>query len=95
MPSTALRTFRTAHRTFRQAGVFLTLASLLLPSAAQAQTHGLSQEEVVKQVFLKEQPTGKFATVAEIAATVAFLCSTAAASITGTSLAIDGGWTAH
>ena len=63
--------------------------------AAQAQTHGLSQEEVVKQVFLKEQPTGKFATVAEIAATVAFLCSTAAASITGTSLAIDGGWTAH
>lgn len=38
MSSTALRTFRTALGTFRQAGVFLTLTSLLLPSAAQAQT---------------------------------------------------------
>lgn len=63
--------------------------------AAQATAHGLSPEEVVRKVFLKEQPTGRFATVAEIAGTVAFLCGPAAASITGTSIAVDGGWTAH
>lgn len=63
--------------------------------AGQAEAHNLTPEEVVKQVFLKEQPTGKFATVEEIAGTVAFLCGPAANSITGTSIAVDGGWTAH
>jgi 3-hydroxybutyrate dehydrogenase len=63
--------------------------------AGQAKAHGLSEEEVVKQVFLKEQPTRRFAAVAEIGETVAFLCSPAAASITGVALPVDGGWTAH
>ncbi|HSV16667.1 MAG TPA: SDR family oxidoreductase, partial [Tepidisphaeraceae bacterium] len=63
--------------------------------AAQANAHGLSPEEVVRKVFLAEQPTRKFATVSEIAGTVAFLCGPASASITGTTIAVDGGWTAH
>ena len=63
--------------------------------AAQAKAHGLSPEEVVRKVFLAEQPTRKFATVSEIAGTVAFLCGPASASITGTTIAVDGGWTAH
>jgi len=63
--------------------------------AAQAIAHRLSEEEVVRQVFLAEQPTRRFATVEEIAATVAFLCSPGAASITGVALPVDGGWTAH
>jgi 3-hydroxybutyrate dehydrogenase len=63
--------------------------------ASQAETHKLSPEQVVRDVFLKEQPTRKFATVAEIAGIAAFLCSSAAASITGTTIAADGGWTAH
>ena len=63
--------------------------------AAQAEAHGLSPEQVVREVFLKEQPTRKFATVAEIAGTTAFLCGPFAGSITGTTLAVDGGWTAH
>lgn len=63
--------------------------------AAQAKAHGLSEEAVVREVFLAEQPTRRFATVEEIAATVVFLCSPGAASITGTALPVDGGWTAH
>src|SRR3954447_12463402 len=63
--------------------------------ASQAETHKLSPEQVVRDVFLKEQPTRKFATVAEIAGIAAFLCGSAAASITGTTIAADGGWTAH
>ena len=63
--------------------------------AAQAQAHMLTPERVVREVFLKEQPSRKFATVAEIAGIAGFLCSPAAASITGTTIAADGGWTAH
>ena len=43
----------------------------------------------------KDQPTRRFATVEEIGALTVFLCSEAAASITGTALPVDGGWTAH
>jgi len=62
---------------------------------AQAAAHGLSEKEVIRRIFLAEQPTRRFATVEEIAATVAFLCSDGAASITGVALPVDGGWTAH
>ena len=46
-------------------------------------------------MFRAEQPTKRFATVEEIAATVVFLCGQAAGSITGVALPVDGGWTAH
>lgn len=62
---------------------------------AQATAHGIPREQVVRDVLLKEQPTKRFATVAEVAGTVAFLCSPSAASITGASITVDGGWTAH
>lgn len=62
---------------------------------AQAAAHGLAEDEVVRKVLLAEQPNKRFATAEEIAGTVAFLCSPAAASITGTSISVDGGWTAH
>ena len=60
-----------------------------------AKVHGISRDEVIHKVFLAEQPTRRFATVEEIAETVAFLCGEAAASITGIALPVDGGWTAH
>ncbi len=62
---------------------------------AQATAHGIGREEVIQKVLLAEQPTRRFAEVSEIAATVSFLCSPAAISITGIALPVDGGWTAH
>lgn len=60
----------------------------------QAKAHNMSEEEVVKKVMLTPQPTKKFVEVSEIADTALFLCSQSACSITGTSLSVDGGWTA-
>lgn len=56
--------------------------------------YGLSREEVIKQVLLERQPSKEFATTDEMGDTTVFLCSDAAAQITGTSISVDGGWTA-
>ncbi|SON57741.1 D-beta-hydroxybutyrate dehydrogenase [Hartmannibacter diazotrophicus] len=61
----------------------------------QAASHGIGRDAVIRDVFLKEQPTKRFATVEEMGALAVFLCSDGAASITGTALPVDGGWTAH
>ncbi len=47
-----------------------------------------------KKLALSNIPMGKAATEADVATTVAFLASDAAMMITGTSILIDGGWTA-
>jgi 3-hydroxybutyrate dehydrogenase len=61
----------------------------------QAKSHNIARDVVIRDVFLKNQPTKRFATVAEMGALAVFLCSEGAASITGTALPVDGGWTAH
>ena len=61
----------------------------------QAKAHGISREQVVRDVLLAQQPNKRFATVEELGALTAFLASDAAASITGVALPVDGGWTAH
>ena len=61
----------------------------------QARSHGIDRETVIRDVFLKNQPTRKFAQTTEIGALTAFLCSEGAQSITGAALPVDGGWTAH
>jgi 3-hydroxybutyrate dehydrogenase len=58
---------------------------------AAAERHGITFEQAAQQHFLFNQPTRRFVDVLEIAATVLFLCSEGAASITGTALAVDGG----
>lgn len=55
---------------------------------------GLSREDVIRDVLLVKQPTKRFAEMDEIADGILFLCSDAAKSITGTTLSIDGGWSA-
>lgn len=56
--------------------------------------YGMEREEVIKKVMLERQPSKEFATVEQIGGTTVFLCSDAAAQITGTTISVDGGWTA-
>jgi 3-hydroxybutyrate dehydrogenase len=61
----------------------------------QAKAHNVPREQVIRDVLLAQQPNKRFASVEEIGALTVFLASDAAASITGTALPVDGGWTAH
>ncbi|WP_068264741.1 3-hydroxybutyrate dehydrogenase [Janibacter limosus] len=63
--------------------------------ADQARTHGIPESEVLEQIMLAPVAVKRLVEVDEVAAMALFLCSTAATSITGASLPLDGGWTAH
>jgi 3-hydroxybutyrate dehydrogenase len=63
--------------------------------ADQARAHGLPEERVVEHVMLAPVAVKRLIEPAEVAEAVAWLCSPAAASVTGTSLVMDGGWSAH
>ena len=63
--------------------------------AQQAQVTGLPEDQVLKAVFLEKMPTGRLIGPEEVAAAIAFLCSDAAASITGAVIPVDGGYTTH
>ena len=56
--------------------------------------YDMSKEEVIRNVLLERQPSKQFATTSQIGGTVVFLCSEAAEQITGTTISVDGGWTA-
>ena len=63
--------------------------------ADQAKAHGVSEEQVLGDVLLASAALKRLVEPEEVADAVAFLCSPTAASMTGTSLVLDGGWTAH
>ena len=62
---------------------------------AQARAHGVSPEDVLRDVILAVQPTKRLIEVDEVAQLVVFLCGENARSITGAAIPIDGGWTAR
>jgi 3-hydroxybutyrate dehydrogenase len=63
--------------------------------ADQAKAHGLSEDDVVEKVMLAPAAIKRLIEPAEVADAVAWLCSPSATSVTGTSLVMDGGWSAH
>lgn len=60
----------------------------------QMKAHNMDRETVIREVMLDRQPSKAFATVEQIGGTTVFLCSAAADQITGTTISVDGGWTA-
>ena len=56
--------------------------------------YDMSREDVIRNVMLTRQPSKEFATVEQMGGTCVFLCSDAAAQLTGTTISVDGGWTA-
>lgn len=56
--------------------------------------YDMSREDVIRNVMLTRQPSKEFATVEQLGGTAVFLASDAAAQITGTTISVDGGWTA-
>ena len=56
--------------------------------------YGMNRETVIKEVMLARQPSKEFATVEQLGGTVIFLCSASSSQITGTTISVDGGWTA-
>jgi len=73
--------------------VLTPLVEKQIPDTAKAR--GITEEQVKRDVLLAAQPTKQFVTVEQVAGTAVFLCTDSAASITGTNISVEGGWTAH
>ncbi len=56
--------------------------------------YGMDRETAIREVLLDRQPSKEFATTDQLGGTALFLCSDSAAQITGTTISVDGGWTA-
>ncbi|MGA5765027.1 3-hydroxybutyrate dehydrogenase [Nonomuraea bangladeshensis] len=63
--------------------------------ADQARVHGIAPEEVVETIMLAPAAVKRLIEPEEVAELVAYLCGPNGSFITGVSLPMDGGWTAH
>lgn len=61
----------------------------------RAKKSGRSVEEEACELLSEKQPSKAFATTQDLGATAVYLCSDAAAQMTGSTLTLDGGWTAQ
>ena len=62
---------------------------------ARAELLGVDIEEGGRALLAEKQPSQQFVTVDQLGQLALFLCSSAAAQITGTAIPVDGGWTAQ
>ncbi|HIW95389.1 MAG TPA: 3-hydroxybutyrate dehydrogenase [Candidatus Corynebacterium gallistercoris] len=62
--------------------------------ADQASTHGITEDEVVEKIMLKNSAIKRLVEADEVASLATWLASDTAGMVTGTSYTIDGGWTA-
>ncbi|KAA5602698.1 3-hydroxybutyrate dehydrogenase [Blastochloris sulfoviridis] len=62
---------------------------------AIAARKGISNEEASRELLSEKQPSKQFVTPEQLGELVLFLCSDAASNLRGTSLSMDGGWTAQ
>ncbi|WP_378948280.1 3-hydroxybutyrate dehydrogenase [Paracoccus sp. R86501] len=72
--------------------VLTPLVELQIPDTMKK--YDMGRDEVIEKILLERQPSKEFATTDQLGDTAVFLCSDAAAQITGTSISVDGGWTA-
>jgi 3-hydroxybutyrate dehydrogenase len=63
--------------------------------AAQAEAHGLPEDEVVQRVLLDRSAVKRLVEPEEVAEVVRWLCGEHAGALTGASVPLDGGWTAN
>lgn len=63
--------------------------------ADQAAAHGIPPERVLTDVLLKDSALKRLIEPEDVAEAVLYLCTPQASFITGASLTLDGGWTAH
>jgi 3-hydroxybutyrate dehydrogenase len=73
--------------------VWTPLVERQIPDTMKARN--MTEEQVKRDVLLAAQPTKEFVTVEQVASLALYLASPAAASITGTTISMDGGWTAQ
>jgi len=62
---------------------------------ALAEKDGVDQETAARDLLSEKQPSLQFVTPEQLGGTAVFLASDAAAQITGTTISVDGGWTAR
>ena len=63
--------------------------------AAQAQRHGIPEADVVRDIMLAPAAIKRLIEPDEVADLVGYLCSAQASFVTGISMMMDGGWSAH
>ncbi|MEU6281941.1 3-hydroxybutyrate dehydrogenase [Streptomyces sp. NPDC047028] len=63
--------------------------------ADQAAAHGIAPQDVIEEVILERPAIKRLIEPDEVARAALWLCRPESRSMTGTSLALDGGWTAH
>ncbi|HEV7658140.1 MAG TPA: 3-hydroxybutyrate dehydrogenase [Mycobacteriales bacterium] len=63
--------------------------------ADQARINGISEDEVVEKIMLTEPAIKRLIEPAEVGAAVSYLCSEDASFVNGSSLVLDGGWSAR